>query len=269
MTFLTVAVIVGLGLAAIAAAASGVFLVRYVEGGFSKVCAAFAACSLAFTFSYIAVDFARGLRTQARSARPELPPGFVYVPGTVDTKLRYAGPDNLTGQVVDGYRADDVLILRADPALALQQVQDDLAEDGLGLQVSDGYRPARADRFLVSWTRSPDTSTKAEHYPDLDKPQLVELGYLQSPSKHTSGYVVDVTLVDLDTGEPLDLGSPIDFFGAVSRPDATGLSGQQQRHRATLSKVMRAYGFQQDRLVWWQFSYPPGSGAEPEDFEIR
>ncbi|MFT4165778.1 MAG: M15 family metallopeptidase [Microlunatus sp.] len=268
MTVLTVITIVGLSLAAIVCLGT-MLVVRYVEGAFSKVCAAGTACSLAFTFGYIAVDFAGDLRREAAAARPELPPGFVYVPGSIDTKLRYAGPNNLTGQVVDGYVADDVLILRIDPALSLMQVQSDLAADGLGLRVSDAYRPARADRFLLSWAQTPDTSSKVEFYPELSKRQLVERGYLQSPSPHSLGATVDVTLVDLDTGKPLDLGSPIGFFGAASRPDAKGLSAQQARNRATLASAMHTYGFRQDRLVWWQFSHSSNPGAEPEDFEIR
>ena len=273
----TVLAIAGLVLAAIVCFGT-LFLVRYLEGAVSKIFAAITACSLAFLFVYIAADFAGDLRTSAANARPALPAGFAYVGNvapTIETRLRFATTDNLTGQVVDGYAAGDVLILHAGPALALMQVQNDLAPRGLGLSVSDAYRPARADRFLVAWARNPesatesDTTAQARYYPGLSRQQLLDRGYLPESSVHSLGHAVDVTLIDLGTRQPLDMGGPIGRYDSLTRPDAEGLTSKQQRNRARLRDAMLARGFQADPLMWWQYAYPQAEGTQSADFEIR
>ena len=192
----------------------------------------------------------------------ELEPG-------IEVELRYAGTRNFTGQVVDGYETDDRVILQRDAAAALAGVQRELAAEGLGLRVYDAYRPTRAVRFFMDWARTDDDSTRAEYYPDFEKPQLFELGYIAERSKHSLGGTVDLTLVDLASGEPLDMGGPFDFFGERSHYDAEGLAPEQAANRARLREAMIAGGFEPYELEWWHFSYPLGDDARPVDAPVR
>lgn len=210
---------------------------------------------------------------RADAAEPRtMPDDFVDArelePG-IEVELRYAGTRNFTGHVVDGYEADDRVILQRDAAAALAGVQRELEAEGLGLRVYDAYRPTRAVRFFMDWARTDDDSTRAEYYPDFEKPQLFELGYIAERSKHSLGGTVDLTLVDLAGGEPLDMGGPFDFFGERSHYDAEGLAPEHAANRARLREAMIAGGFEPYELEWWHFSYPLGDDARAVDAPVR
>ena len=88
-----------------------------------------------------------------RLPESSLPPGFVYlrdVDPTIAQDIRYAGSNNFVGHPLPGYVAPEC-ILRRDVALALKQVQADLAAAGRGLKVYDCYRPTQAVRAMVRW----------------------------------------------------------------------------------------------------------------------
>ena len=121
----------------------------------------------------------------------------------------------------------------------------------------------------MEWSKSNDQQTKVEYYPDFEKPQLFELGYIAEKSGHSLGGTVDLTLVDLATGEPLDMGGPFDFFGELSHYETAGLTEQQIDNRALLHDAMQARGFTHYPLEWWHFSYPLPEGAIPENFVVR
>lgn len=204
--------------------------------------------------------------------RARLPEGFSYVrdfaPG-IEVELRYATANNFTGRVVDGYESTDAAILRTDAAKALALVQADLEERGLGLRVYDAFRPTRAVQFFMDWAQTDDDSTKSEYYPDFEKPQLFELGYIAEKSGHSLGGTVDLTLIDPATGRSLDMGGPFDFFGVRSHYEADGLTPEQIANRAVLHEAMLARGFEQYPLEWWHYSYPLPADTQRLDFPVR
>lgn len=187
---------------------------------------------------------------------------------TIQVELRYATTNNFTGEKVDGYESSDVVILQEDAAAALAAVQEELAASNLGLLVYDAYRPTTAVEFFQAWSQNPDDSTKAEYYPTFEKPQLFELGYIADHSKHSLGGTVDLTIIDLTTGSPLDMGGPFDFFGERSHYDAEGLSAEQTENRALLREVMTAHGFEPYEMEWWHFTYPLRD-AVAQSFPVR
>lgn len=210
--------------------------------------------------------------TATATATAPLPDGFAHLsdvaPG-VRVHLRYATSDNFTGGVVDGYGPDDVGVLRTEAAEALALVQADLEAQGLGLLVWDAFRPTRAVADFVAWSYSDDESTKAQYYPEFDKPELFELGYIAEKSGHSLGGTVDLTLVEAATGAELDMGGPFDFFGSLSNVGAAGITDDQQRHRELLADAMTARGFVPYDMEWWHFSYPVPDGTAAADFPVR
>lgn len=201
-----------------------------------------------------------------------LPEGFVHlrdVAPDITVELRYASTDNFTGRVVDGYETTDAAILRLEAAEALAEVQRSLDPLGLGLHVWDAFRPTRAVDNFVEWSHDPDDSTKPEYYPDHEKPELFELGYIAEKSRHSLGGTVDLTVIDAASGEPLDMGGPFDFFGELSHYDAAGLSDEQRANRALLRDAMEAQGFEPYPQEWWHFTYPLPADTEPSDFPVR
>jgi D-alanyl-D-alanine dipeptidase len=186
-----------------------------------------------------------------------LPEGFVYadtlIPG-LRVDLRYRGSDNFLGVPVDGYRGER-LILTREAAVALAKVQEALQPMGLGLLVYDGYRPQRAVDHFVRWATDPeDQQNKAAYYPDVDKSRLIAGGYIAERSGHSRGSTVDLTLVELASGAPLDMGTPWDYFGPESWPSFEGITDEQQANRQLLRVQMLQQGFRPLPEEWWHFT---------------
>jgi zinc D-Ala-D-Ala dipeptidase len=175
------------------------------------------------------------------------------VPGLA-VDMRYFGTHNFVGTRIDGYEAPRCLLARQ-AADALAAVERDLAPRGLGLKVFDCYRPARAVAHFVRWARDlADQKQKAEFYPQTDKRILFRAGYISSRSGHSRGATVDLTIVRLEDGRELDMGTPFDFFGPQSWPSSRGVSEEAQRNRALLAEAMRRRGFRPYDREWWHFT---------------
>lgn len=187
----------------------------------------------------------------------QLPDGFVYVKSIIpdlDVELRYNTKNNFIGKRIDGYQSNK-LILTKETALALKQVQEELLGQNLCLLVYDGYRPQKAVNHFMSWAENlTDTVNKKAFYPDVDKLNLFVEEYIAARSGHSKGSTLDVTIIDGNTGKPLDMGSNYDFFGEASWVDYQNITDQQKANRKLLQTVMLKYGFKNYPKEWWHFT---------------
>jgi D-alanyl-D-alanine dipeptidase len=194
----------------------------------------------------------------------------------IEVEMRYAGRDNFTGAPVPGYAANRCYLLRP-AAEALARVQAGLRADGLGLRVYDCYRPTHAVLSFVDWVGQPDDpALKARWYPRVDKSALMP-GYVGRVSGHSRGATVDLTLVGCggETAgaracEPLDMGTPYDFFDPLAHTDAAEVTAAQRGNRLRLREAMAAQGLVNYPKEWWHFTLQP----EPDpgtayDFPVR
>lgn len=190
-------------------------------------------------------------------ADPPRPDQFVSLRSIIPDlgiELRYLGSHNFIGRPISGYEANVVYLTRP-AALALAAVQRDLAAQGLGLKIFDGYRPQRAVDDFMSWAADPaDTAMKAEFYPSVDKRVLIPEGYIAERSGHSRGSTIDLTLIDLESGKELDMGSPYDFFDPISSPLSNSLPEPASRNRRRLREVMLEHGFSPLDEEWWHFT---------------
>lgn len=186
-----------------------------------------------------------------------LPPGFVYVTDVVETAqldIRYYGENNFVGAPIDGYEAP-VAILTQEAAAALKLAADILERQGYYIKIFDAYRPQRAVDHFVRWAEDlDDQKMKDVFYPEVDKARLFELGYIAEKSGHTRGSTVDLTLVYIDTGEEVDMGSTFDFFGEVSHHATNLITPEQAANRRILRDAMMAAGFVPYPEEWWHYS---------------
>lgn len=187
----------------------------------------------------------------------QLPKGFIHVKEAIPSiqlEIRYAGSHNFTGRPVKGYEKPTA-ILSKPAAEALKKVQEDLMEKGYCLKIYDAYRPQQAVDSFVEWARVPgDTLTKQEFYPELPKDRLFQLGYIASRSGHSRGSTIDLTIVDAETLENVDMGGPYDFFGNISHHNTMGLSPKQKANRELLKNTMMKYGFRPYSEEWWHYT---------------
>lgn len=189
--------------------------------------------------------------------------GFVdvqeAVPGIV-AEPRYAGSDNFIGSPITGYEAEKVIVSRS-VASALAKVQSELAGQGMALKLYDGYRPQRAVDHFMRWIADPaDTKMKARYYPDINKADLVKLGYIAEKSGHSRGGSVDLTIVrrtDDGTWQELDMGSHWDLFDTRSHAGSKEVSEAAQANRKLLADMMLKNGFRPYAEEWWHFTISP------------
>ncbi len=158
-------------------------------------------------------------------------------------EVRYATTYNFTGHVLYPFPA---VFLHRDAAAALQKVQDELAAEGLGLKIYDGYRPLSVQARM--WQIVPD-----ERY--VSDPA-------KSQGKHTRGTAVDVTLVDR-MGNELPMPTPYDDFTEKAHRDSADWSIEARKNSLKLEAVMTKHGFVAFPFEWWHYDlsnwqdYPP------------
>lgn len=187
----------------------------------------------------------------------DLPDNFVYAKSIIpdlEVELRYFGTNNFVGDTIEGYKKNRLIITKP-TAEALKLVQEELEQQNLCLLVYDGYRPQRAVNHFISWARKlKDTLQKQQFYPDVKKRHLFRDGYIASQSGHSRGSTLDLTIIDANTLEPLDMGSPYDFFGEKSWVDYAKISEAQKQNRQLLQTVMLKHGFRNYPKEWWHFT---------------
>jgi D-alanyl-D-alanine dipeptidase len=220
--------------------------------------------------------------TTIAAAGGGLPPGFVYladVAPTIRQDIRYSGSHNFIGRPVDGYQANEcVLIERA--ASALAQVQAELARRNLSLIVWDCYRPARAVKDFAAWSAVPeDARMKAEFFPNTDKAHFFALGYLASRSAHSRGSTVDLGIMPSNGDRPpgydpaaplkpctapkgvrfedgtIDLGTGYDCLDPQASTASPNIPRPAAANRAMLQDLMKRAGFRPYWREWWHFEF--------------
>jgi D-alanyl-D-alanine dipeptidase len=181
-----------------------------------------------------------------------------FVPG-IRWDAKYATWDNFTGTPVDGYGANRIVGAKALCA-ALADAREAAASDGFGLLLWDGYRPQRAVDCFLRWSKQPENGrTKLRHYPNIDRVEMVDKGYVAARSGHSRGGSVDLTLFDLATGELAAMGGDHDLMDPISHHGAQGITRGEAENRQRLRSVMEACGFHAYAYEWWHYTL----NAEP------
>lgn len=176
---------------------------------------------------------------------PHNPPYYLSVPGSI--------PE---------------LYLRQTVAAKLQQVNAQLAPMGMELFLFDAWRPQAVQRYFhdtwfPAWLK--------ERHPDLEGPALVEevehywaapSAGASSPSPHSTGGAVDLTLIFCETRQPLFMGGMFDdvtedaWTDAYERKPIVSMSdAEAQANRRLLYWVLSEAGFANNPTEWWHYSY--------------
>lgn len=157
-----------------------------------------------------------------------------YIPG-IREALAYATVNNFSGQRI--YDFTDAY-LRYGTVQKLKAVSEELAEQGIGLLIWDGFRPVDAQQKL--WDICPDPTFVS--HPVTGK------------RAHCRGNAVDLTVVDLQTGAPLPVPTGFDNFTAFADRDYTDCSEEAARNARFLEDTMEKHGFQGYSAEWWHFT---------------
>ncbi len=157
-----------------------------------------------------------------------------HIPGVV-LDIRYATTNNFTGeQIYTIPRA----YARKPVAEALKKIQADLKPKGLGLKIFDGYRPYSATVKFYEVYR--DTTYVASPY---------------KGSRHNRGCALDLTLIDLKTGQELEMPTGWDSFKKEAWPSTPVADPKIRANRKLLIDVMEQHGFKVNSSEWWHFDF--------------
>ncbi len=167
--------------------------------------------------------------------------------------IRYYSSFNFVGERIDGYELPLAFITKK-TAIALKNVSEQIRKQGLRFKIYDAYRPQKAVDHFVRWASDiNDIRMKESFYPEVDKKDLFEAGYIAARSAHSRGSTVDLTLFS-DQGYDLDMGSAFDYFGEISHPDYQDISEKQHENRMLLRDLMVKNGFIPYEKEWWHFT---------------
>lgn len=163
-------------------------------------------------------------------------------------ELKYATTDNFLKTNVYGELRH--AFLQPDVAERLVKAQEALRHrnSGYSLLVYDAARPLHIQRLM---------------WDSVQLPKGEKQKYLSNPlngSLHNYGAAVDVSIAD-STGQPLDMGTPFDFFGDEAQPvkekemlESGKLTKQQVLNRQLLRDVMHKAGLWGIQTEWWHFN---------------
>lgn len=174
----------------------------------------------------------------------QLIPGLIY-------DLRYATSNNFVKQAVYPFHTNQTF-LRQPAAAALQKVQRDLNQKGLGLKIFDAYRPYSVT--IKFW--------------ELIKDER----YVANPSKgsgHNRGLAVDLTIIDLKNGVELDMGTGFDNFTDSAHHNFEHLREQVLQNRLLLKELMLKHGFKLLETEWWHYYWPNDRAFEVLDLSFK
>lgn len=173
---------------------------------------------------------------------------------TVHLDIRYYTTHNFVGSRINGYDSPKCFLTK-EAAIALKKVQEELERKQQSLKIFDCYRPQRAVDHFVRWAKDlADQKRKADYYPSVDKKYLFRDGYIAEKSGHSRGSTIDLTIMDLNSNQELDMGTGFDFFDPLSHTMNSHISQSQLDNRMALKSVMERYGFKNLAEEWWHFT---------------
>jgi len=155
------------------------------------------------------------------------------VPG-IKYDLRYATINNFMHKQL--YKNRNNTFLRLPVARALAEIQQELNKKGLSLKVWDAYRPYSVT--VKMWERVKDDR------------------YVADPKKgsgHNRGIAIDLTIINIATGEELNMGTDFDNFSDTAHQDFVNLPAEILQNRYLLKTTMEKYDFRPLETEWWHF----------------
>lgn len=150
--------------------------------------------------------------------------------------LLFASTRNITGRAM--YPA--IPLMERTTAGKLYQAYQKFKEDGYIIKVYDAYRPIYAQIDLYAIVR--DSRFIAN--PD------------RGGSWHQRGRAIDMSLVDISTGEELEMPTAMHTFDvAAARYNSRNWTDAARENVEYMTKIMKSVGFKTITTEWWHFEY--------------
>lgn len=164
--------------------------------------------------------------------------------------LRYTTKNNFTKHKL--YPITHQAYLSQAALIALSNVQKELEKRNRGIIIFDAYRPHTVSKKM--WKIVQDER------------------YVANPSKgsnHNRGIAVDLTLIDLNTNQELNMGTAFDNFTDTAHHTFTHLPDSVLQNRKLLKTIMEQCGFKSLSSEWWHYSFDTEQSYEVLDISFK
>ncbi len=169
---------------------------------------------------------------------------------TLQLDLKYAGKNNFMNQIL--YKNVTITFLRKPAVDSLKKVQIELASLGYGLIIFDAYRPYSITEKM--WEPVQDDRYAANP---------------KTGSGHNRGTSVDLSIINLKTRLPLNMGTDFDNFTDSAHHNFTKLPKEVLQNRILLKTLMEKYGFNALETEWWHYSFKDAKNYELLDLSFK
>ena len=157
--------------------------------------------------------------------------------------LDFSTADNITGR--SQYPA--IPIMENTAATALLSAAYHFLKDGYAIKVYDAYRPISAQFALYNAVANPGIVPNPTYY----------------GSWHNYGCAIDMTLVDIHTGEEMDIPTEVHVFDdSENRSHISEWTEEQRNNVVYMTGVMSEYGFSKIDTEWYHFEYLKDDGGK-------
>jgi len=163
--------------------------------------------------------------------------------------IRYATTNNFTSEQI--YNLSKAYA-RKPVAESLKRAQAEFANHGVGIKIYDAYRPYSATVKFYEVYR--DTTYVASPY---------------KGSRHNRGCAIDMTLIDLKTGEELKMPTEYDSFKKEAWPSTPVKDPLIKKNRDLIISVMEKHGFKVNASEWWHFDFTGWQKFEVMDIDFE
>jgi len=163
--------------------------------------------------------------------------------------IRYASNNNFMNRVM---YPEARAFARKPVVEQLKNIQKELRKKGYGLKIYDAYRP-----YAI---------TVAFYEQASDK------NFVASPakgSKHNRGCAIDLTLINFETKEEIQMPTPYDSFEAAAAANYQDLPAAELKNRDFLIKTMESNGFKVLHNEWWHFDFVGWQNYELMDIPFK
>ncbi len=165
----------------------------------------------------------------------------VFMPGA-EFDMLFASPNNITGEAM--YPA--IPLLEEKTAEMLMNAYNQFREDGYTIKIYDAYRPKSAQYKL---------------YNIVQDSRFIGNPY-ENNSWHQLGRAVDMSLIDLATGEELEMPTPMHTFSMDSaRTNSSTWTEEARKNVEYMTSVMQSAGFDIIQTEWWHFENKHSGGS--------
>lgn len=171
------------------------------------------------------------------------------VDSSIQVDLKYASTDNfmhlnMYGNLHRAYLQPDIAKRLSEAQMYLKTIDSNLT-----LLVYDAVRPRYVQQIM---------------WDSIDKPFAEKIKFVSNPrngSIHNYGAAIDLTIMDLLTNRPLDMGAGYDDPRKIAYPryeshflEKGDLTPEQVENRKLLRKVMGKGDFSVISTEWWHFN---------------